>query len=77
MITPKDLDLMAKLYNCKFYALHNFKRALELQEDNHACLDYLLEWQFCIDEVNEIWKQLRDKSIVLMLIACGHADTKL
>ncbi len=77
MITPKDLDHMAKFYNCKFRALLNFKRAMELQEDNHACLDYLLEWQFCIDEVNEIWKQLRDKSIVLMLIACGHADTKL
>lgn len=77
MITPKDLDLMAKFYNCKFRALLNFKRAIELQEDNHACLDYLLDWQLCIDEMNEIFQQIRGKNIVLMLIAAGHTDIKL
>lgn len=77
MITLKDLDLMAKFYNCKFSALLNFKRAMELQEDNLNCLYYLFEWQKCIDEMNEIWHQIRGKSIVLMLIASGHTDIKL
>lgn len=77
MITPKDLDLMAKFYNCKFSALLNFKRAMELQENNLNCLYYLFQWQKCIDEMNEIWHQIRGKSIVLMLIAAGHTDIKL
>lgn len=77
MITPKDLELMAKFYNWKFRALINFKKAMELQEDNHNCLYYLFQWQRCIDEMNEIWHQIRGKNIVLMLIAAGHTDIKL